>query len=53
MSFVAGDTRTFLAVGFEQRLRLTRNTALEARVAWERDFSQGFLDARLAWSFYF
>jgi hypothetical protein len=51
--FFAGDTRTALQVGLEQRLRLTRSHALRLHVVGERDFHDDWLDVGLAWDFYF
>ena len=51
--FFAGDTRSALAVGLEQRLRLTRNTALVLKLAGERDFDETWLDAGLFMDLYF
>jgi hypothetical protein len=51
--FVAGDARTAWAAGVDQRLRITRNTALELRVGAEHDFGRTWLDAGLSWQLYF
>jgi hypothetical protein len=51
--FVAGDTRTALRLGLDQRLRLTRNTALELQLGVERDFHETWFDTALFWKLYF
>ena len=51
--FFAGDTRTWLSVGLEQRLRLTRDTAFVLKLAGDRDFDETWLDAGLFLDLYF
>jgi len=51
--FFAGDVRTEARVGFDQRITLTRNTALELAIAAEHDFDETWLDAGLFLRFYF
>jgi hypothetical protein len=45
--FFAGDTRTAVVVGLDQRLRLGNGLALELKVTGERDFGETWLDAGL------
>jgi hypothetical protein len=51
--YVAGDARTAWSAGVDQRLRLTRNTALELSAGAEHDFGRTWLDAGLSWNVYF
>jgi hypothetical protein len=51
--FVAGDTRTAIVVGLDQRLRLGRGLALELVVTGERDFGEVWLDAGLFLRMYY
>jgi hypothetical protein len=53
MRFLMGDTRTFLGIGFDQRLRLTRSHGLELKLGVQRDFHQTWLEAGLYWHVYF
>jgi hypothetical protein len=51
--FVLGDTTTALQAGFEQRLTLTRRTALKITNSYHRDFGEDWFSAELSWNFFF
>jgi hypothetical protein len=51
--YFAGDSRTALELGLEQRIRIGRSQALGFRVSGERDFRETWFDAGLFWNFYF
>jgi hypothetical protein len=51
--YFAGDTRTALELGLEQRIRIGRSQALGFRVSGERDFRETWFDAGLFWNFFF
>ncbi len=51
--YFAGDTRTALELGLEQRIRVGRSQALGFRVTGQRDFHETWFDAGLFWNFYF
>jgi hypothetical protein len=51
--FALGDRSTAVRAGLEQRLTLTRNTALKATTAFERDFGESWFDAVVTWNLYF
>jgi hypothetical protein len=51
--YFAGDTRTALELGLEQRIRMGRSQALGFRVSGQRDFHETWFDAGLFWNFYF
>jgi hypothetical protein len=51
--FVLGDTTTALQAGLEQRLTVTRRTALELESSYHRDFGEDWFSAALGWNFFF
>jgi len=51
--FFAGDTATWLRAGIEQRVRLTRNTAVRFEGSWNRDFGDGWAEGALRFDLHF
>ena len=51
--FFAGDTTTWVRAGLEQRVVLTRNTALRFDASWNRDFGSDWAEAGLRFDILF
>jgi hypothetical protein len=51
--WLAGDTRTALVFGFDQRFSLTRGLALELKLSTERDFNSWWLETGLFLRMYY
>jgi hypothetical protein len=51
--FFAGDRETWLRAGIEQRITLTRNTAVRVEGSWNRDFGDGWAEGALRFDVFF
>ena len=51
--FFAGDRATWLRAGLDQRIGLTRNTAIRVEGSWNRDFGDGWAEGALRFDVHF